>query len=212
MFLDFYCSLLGGMHEQQVQFKDCIFSFNGAIHSSNLEEYLKKDILAQTLGNSFYAERRKVAVDRKLGGNPSLSNDTEWLRSLAANPALLKIEEFTPWYDIASNPDVKLNLQRIIQNRIDAADMVRIREEAQIAEQRANRQRSALKSSVGRLNDGTCDIIPVTLDSVANCSRGCSTSLTIRSPTGPFNDRPLLYVRDPTTGFVQARVELANGK
>ncbi|CAF4307283.1 unnamed protein product, partial [Rotaria sordida] len=52
-----------GMHEQQVLFKDCVFSFNGAIISNNLDDYLKKDILSEILGNNFYADRRKISVD-----------------------------------------------------------------------------------------------------------------------------------------------------
>ncbi|CAF1270163.1 unnamed protein product [Rotaria sordida] len=56
-------SVISGMHEQQVLFKDCVFSFNGAIISNNLDDYLKKDILSEILGNNFYADRRKISVD-----------------------------------------------------------------------------------------------------------------------------------------------------
>jgi hypothetical protein len=201
------------MHEQQVLFKDCVFSFNGAITPENLDQYLKQDILAQTLGNSFYAERRKISIDHKLGGNPSSPNVTEWQRSLDANPALLKIEEFTPWYEIVQDPDVKANLLRIIKNRTDAYEQIRIQEEAQIMNQRAHARILALKGSIGLLNGGTCEITtPVILDSVASCSDGCATGLQIRSPSSRSNDRPLWYVRDPATGFVQARVVLQDGK
>lgn len=201
------------MHEQQVSFKDCVFSFNGAITPANLDEYLKQDILAQTLGNSFYAERRKVTVDHRLGGDPTLSNVTEWRRSLGRNPALLKIEEFTPWYDVVEDPDVKANLQRIIQNRTNAYERNRVREEAQIMNQRANARMLALKGSIGLLNNGVCDIkTSVTLDSTANCSNGCALEARIKSPNGFSYDRPLWYVRDPSTGFVQAQVRLQDGK
>ena len=201
------------MHEQQVSFKDCVFSFNGAITSANLDEYLKKDILRETLGNSFYAERRRVSIDHRLGGDPSRSNVTEWERSLGANPALLKIEELTPWYEIAQDPDVKANLQRIIQNRINTYERNRIREEAQIMNQRANARKLALKGSIGLLNNGVCEInTPVILDSTENCSSGCALEARIKSPYGVPYDRPLWYVRDPATGFVQAQVRLQDGK
>jgi hypothetical protein len=201
------------MREQQVLFKDCVFSFNGAITPENLDAYLKQDILDQTLGNSFYAERRKISIDHKLGGNPALSNVTEWQRSLGANPALLKIEQFTPWYEIVEDPDVKANLQRIIQNRTDAYEQLRVQQEEQIMNQRANARILAWKASIGLLNGDTCQITtPVTLDSVATCSSGCATGLAIKSSTGPLNDLPLWYVRDPATGFVQARVRSQDGK
>jgi hypothetical protein len=201
------------MHEQQVLFKDCVFSFNGAITRENLDAYLKQDILAGTLGNSFYAERRKISIDHKLGGDPSVSNFTEWQRSLSANPALLKIEEFTPWYEIVQDPDVKANLLRIIKNRTDAYERIRIQEEEQIMKQRANARILALKSSIGLLNGATCEITtPVVLDSVASCSYGCTTGLQIKSSVDSSRDRPLWYIRDPATGFVQARVLLQDGK
>jgi len=51
-----------------------------------------------------------------------------------------------------------------------------------------------LKGSIGLLNNGVCEIVsPVMLDSVANCSNGCLTGLS--------SDRPLWYMRDPSTGF-----------
>ncbi|CAF4953391.1 unnamed protein product, partial [Rotaria socialis] len=77
-------ALVGGMREQQVLFKDCVFSFNGAITSDNLNEYLRRDILSQTLGNSFYADRRKINVDHIVGGDPTEKNETRWLQTLAA--------------------------------------------------------------------------------------------------------------------------------
>ncbi|CAF4059651.1 unnamed protein product [Rotaria sp. Silwood2] len=206
-------SLVGGMHEQQVLFKDCVFSFNGSITSENLDEYLKQDILAETLGNSFYAERRKISIDHKLGGKPSLSNVTAWKQSLGPNPALLKIEQFTPWYEIVEDLDVKENLMRIIKNRTDTYEQKRIQEETQIMKQRANARILSLKGSVGLLNGDTCEITtPVILSSVANCSNGCTTGLKVRSTSGGLDDRPLLYVRDPATGFVQARIRLQDGK
>ncbi|CAF3355403.1 unnamed protein product, partial [Rotaria sp. Silwood2] len=206
-------SLVGGMHEQQVLFKDCVFSFNGAITSANLDEYLKQDILNKTLGNSFYAQRRKILLNHRLGGDPSVdqNNETLWRTTLAANPALLKIEQYTPWYEIRAITDseVRANLLHIIKNRTTAADMVRTRDEAQLAKQRIKRRYQALQGHIGVLNNGVCELTtPVTLGSVANCSEGCSTTVQLKSGSNLISDRPLFYVRDPTTGFVSARVQV----
>lgn len=201
------------MHEQQVLFKDCVFSFNGAITSANLEEYLKQDILYQTLGNSFYAERRKISVDHHLGGDPSISNKTLWLQSLPDNPALLKIERYTPWYDTIFDPVIKQNLKTIIDNLTAISEAQRLADTAELTNQRVNGRYLALQASIGILNNNLCEITnKVILDPVINCSTGCSTPVQIKSTTGFTGDRPLWYVRDPTTGFVRARVRLDAGK
>ncbi|CAF3989734.1 unnamed protein product, partial [Adineta steineri] len=202
-------AVIGGMHEQQVLFKDCVFSFNGAITSANIDEYLKQDILYQTLGNSFYAERRKIAIDHYLGGDPSISNKTLWLHSLPDNPALLKIKYYTPWYEVIFDPVIKENLKTIIDNRIAVVEAQRLADIAKLTDQRVNGRYLALQSSIGVLNNGLCEITnKVTLDPVVNCSAGCSTPIQLKSTMGFTGDRPLWYVRDPTTGFVRARVRL----
>lgn len=205
-------SPIGGLREQHVQFKDCVFSFNGAVTPANLLSYLEKDILSETIGNSFYGERRNITVDRRFGGNPSILNESEWINSLGRNPALLKIEELTPWYEVAQDPQVKENLQSLIQNLTTAADIARIREESEITEERIKRRVLSLQSSIGLLNNDGCQILSARLGPVSNCSRGCTTSIKLQSRTGLLDDRPLLYVRDPITGFVQARLKLADGK
>ena len=132
---------------------------------------------------------------------------------MGANPALLKIEKFTPWYEIVEDPDVKANLFRIIKDRVDTHERIRIEEEAQLMQQRANAHMLSLKSSIGLLNGEVCEITtPVILDPVVNCSNGCSTGLNIKSTTSRLYDRPLSYIRDPATGFVQARVRLQDGE
>ncbi|CAF1307442.1 unnamed protein product [Rotaria sordida] len=110
-FLDGYN--MCGMHEQQVLFKDCVFSFNGAIISNNLDDYLKKDILSEILGNNFYAD--------------------------LANPALLQIEGYASWsYVIEIDSDVCDNSRKIVKSRTAAVDKIRIDEENQLSEQRNN--------------------------------------------------------------------------
>ncbi|CAF1533633.1 unnamed protein product [Rotaria sp. Silwood1] len=202
-------SLIGGMHEQQVLFKDCVFSFNGAITSDNLDDYLKKDILSETLGNSFYADRRKISVDHWLGGDPIEKNEILWQQTLAANPALLKIEEYIPWSDVIEiDPNVRNNLRKIIQARTAAADKVRIDEENRLNEQYINGSYMARKGSIGLLNNDTCDIIPATFGSVKDCSEGCPTNTQIRLNDDFFDNQQLWYVRDETTGFIRARARI----
>ncbi|CAF2956474.1 unnamed protein product, partial [Rotaria sp. Silwood2] len=202
-------SLIGGMHEQQVLFKDCIFSFNGAITSDNLDDYLKKDILSETLGNSFYADRRKISVDHWLGGDSTEKNETRWQQILVDNPALLKIEEYVPWSDVIEiDPDVRNNLRKMIQSRTAAADKVRIDEENQMNEQRVNGSFLTKTGSIGLLNNGQCDIIPATFGSVKDCSEGCPTNTQININDDFLNNQQLWYVRDETTGFIRARARI----
>jgi hypothetical protein len=201
------------MHEQQVLFKDCVFSFNGAITSANLDAYLKQDILYQTLGNSFYAERRKISVDHYLGGDPSISNKTLWPQSLPDNPALLKIERYTPWYEVISDPVIRENLKAIIDNLTAISEAQRLADTAKLTDQRVNGRYLTLQASIGVLNNGLCEITnKVALDPVINCSTGCSTPVQLQSAAGFIGNRPLWYVRDPTTGFVRARVRLQAGE
>jgi hypothetical protein len=197
------------MHEQQVAFKDCVFSLTGAITIANLDDYLKKDILNQAQSSSFYAERRRVSVDHYLGGDPSLFNRTLRLRSLLDNPALLKIEHLTPWHELIVDPLVKENMRALIANLTGAVDAQRIVENDTLTAQQLTRRSSSLQSSLGVLINGRCEIVhDVTLHSVTNCSTGCSTPVTLQSSAGFLHDRPLWYVRDPSTGFVRGRVRI----
>ncbi|CAF2064098.1 unnamed protein product [Rotaria magnacalcarata] len=202
-------ALVGGMREQQVLFKDCVFSFNGAITSDNLNEYLRRDILSQTLGNSFYADRRKINVDHIVGGDPTEKNETRWLQTLAANPALLKIEEYVPWSDLIQiNPSVRENLRRIIRSRTAAADQIRMDEENQLNEQRFNGSHLEKDGYIGLLSNGVCNIIPTTFGSVKDCSEGCATHAMVRVSQDFLDNQQLFYVRDETTGFIRSRARI----
>ncbi|CAF1363919.1 unnamed protein product [Adineta steineri] len=203
-------SLVGGMHEQHVLFKDCVFSFNGAITSANLDQYLKQDILAQTLGNDFYANRRQIKVDHLLGGDPTLTNYTLWRKSLGANPALLKIEHYTPWYEVGIlSTAVKENLRRIIQRRTSEADFTRTLDEVTLNKKLLNQNLEEKKAYIGLLNDGTCSISgPIMLGSVTKCINGCAIPISINSTAGFMENRPLEYFRDSETGFVRAHLRI----
>ena len=198
------------MHEQHTLFKNCVHSFNGAITSANLEEYLKQDILAQTTGNDFYANRRKIKVDHFIGGDPVLTNATLWELSLSANPALLKIEHYTPWYEVPMiNAAVKENLRRIIQQRTNEADLVRAYDDAVLNQKLLNQNLAPKKAYIGLLNGATCFITgPVMLGSVTKCVNGCATPISINSTTDFMENRQLAYFRDSETGFVRARIRI----
>lgn len=165
------------------------------------------------MGNPFYVERRKVLVDHKLGGNPAIENEILWLSSIPANPALIKIEHYTPWYDVVQNPIIKGNLMKIIQKRVEAAEIQRLADIEKVENEKLNERHSSLEASIGVLNNGRCEVTSTILDNVANCSQGCSTRVQlIKSITDFTTNRPLLYVRDPATGFVRTRAKLDSCK
>ena len=116
-----------------------------------MNNYLKKDILSETPGSSFYVDRRKITIDHWLGGDPTKSNETAWRETLAQNPALLKIEEYIPWSDVQGiDPAVRGKLKELIQARTLAADKIRIDDEDKLAVQRINGSYSARSGFIGR--------------------------------------------------------------
>ncbi|CAF3564249.1 unnamed protein product [Rotaria sp. Silwood1] len=206
-----------GHSKSMLDIQSRFFSNNQATAVTQKPEVLYRLRVENLQLNNFYAQRRKILLDHRLGGDPSVdqNNETLWRTTLATNPALLKIEQYTPWYEISAitDPAVRDNLLRIIKNRTTTADMVRTRDEAQLAEQRIKGRYQALQGHIGVLNNDVCELTtPVTLGSVANCSEGCSTSVQLKSRSNLISDRPLLYVRDPTTGFVSARVQVDASK
>lgn len=201
------------MHEQQVLFKDCVFSFNGAITANNLEEYLKKDLLSETLGNSFYADRRKITTDHWLGGNPLEKDEKRWESTLALNPALLKIEEYIPWWEIKEIPStIRANLRRIIESRTTAADQIRIDEENQLIRERINGSYLEKEGYIGLVRNGKCDYVAAKFGSTNNCAEGCPTNILVNSTNDFLDNRYLWYVRDETTGFIRTQIRADAGK
>ena len=201
------------MREQQVMFKDCVFSFHGAITQDNLVDYLKNDLLSQTLGNSFYANRRKISKDHRLGGDPTRVDEEAWATTIAANPALLKVVQYVPWSDmIEIDPAVRENLRKLIKQRTTLADQVRINEELQLNEQRVNGSHMAKQGSIGLLRNGKCEISPMTFGSVSACQNGCPTNKLLVEGAEFLDQRQLWYARDETTGFIRAQARISGSE
>ena len=71
-------SLVGGMSEQQVAMKSCIYqnaNMEGGLTDDQLKEYLQMDLSKDDIQDTFYTNRRQFSIDHKLGGNPEVSND-----------------------------------------------------------------------------------------------------------------------------------------
>ncbi|CAF3920502.1 unnamed protein product [Rotaria sordida] len=149
-------------------------------------------------------------MDHLIGGDPTLTNNTLWQASLAANPALLKIEHFTPWYEVPMlDAAVKENLGRIIRQRTNEADLIRARDEAKLNQKLLDQNLQEKKAYIGLLNGDTCLISgPIMLGTVTKCINGCATSISINSTTDIMENRPLEYFRDSETGFVRAHVRI----
>ncbi|CAF1403957.1 unnamed protein product, partial [Didymodactylos carnosus] len=205
-------TLIGGMTEQQILFKNCLFSFYGALTNTNLEAYLKQDLLSQTSYTDYYVQRRKIELNHRLGGDIEQTNLTEWQRTISLNPALLKITGYRPWSDLITDETKKSNLERAITARTDKANLIRSKEESEINEQRVNGSYQSVSAYVGILINGICNVTgPITLGNVSQCGtgNGCSTPVLIKSQTADFlADHPLRYVRDSATGFFRAKLNV----
>ena len=73
-------TLVGGMFEQQISVKDCIFKspyITGGLTEEQLQEYLEMDLEQSPPQDSYYTERRKMSINHHIGGNPELTD--EWV-------------------------------------------------------------------------------------------------------------------------------------
>ncbi|CAF1454224.1 unnamed protein product [Rotaria sordida] len=88
---------LGGMHEQQTLFKDCIWQsqyFTGGLTDSELELRLKQDLVSSaSMNDSYHEERRKIILDHLIGGDVNVSDFNQWKNTISSGPALLKISK-----------------------------------------------------------------------------------------------------------------------
>jgi hypothetical protein len=129
-------TLVGGMFEQQIVMKDCIFAnpyLTGGLTDEQLQQYLAMDLAQAPPQDSFYSARRQMNIDHRIGGNPELSDQATWVATLAKNPALIKIYSHVIWSEVATrsgavSPTVAVNLQAAITARMAAREAVSILE------------------------------------------------------------------------------------
>ncbi|CAF1350146.1 unnamed protein product [Didymodactylos carnosus] len=132
---------IGGMKEQQTTLKKCIWSspyFTGGMSIDEIEKNLKEDLLSQSPCNSYYLSRRKLAIDHLVGGNIEIQDIELWTKTIALDPALLKVIKYIPWYDVISDVNIKKNLRKAMTIRINASNIARMSEVDQITSQRTS--------------------------------------------------------------------------
>ena len=125
-------TLVGGMFEQQIVMKDCVWQspyLTGGLTQEQLEEYLKMDLANSPPQDSFYSSRRQMNIDHRIGGNPELTDQTTWINTLSKNPALLKIYSHVEWSEVAKqsgvvSETVKANLHQAISTRMAEREAV----------------------------------------------------------------------------------------
>ncbi|KAL4511157.1 hypothetical protein ABPG73_008235 [Tetrahymena malaccensis] len=127
---------IGGMIEKQTVFKDCVYatpSFTGGLSADQVIQALHNELHGNP-SDGYFAARRQVSIDHKFGGNPE--DVANWESTISQNPALLKINRFISWDNMATNPQVKANLQQAINNRILQMKQRQESYQAQIREER----------------------------------------------------------------------------
>ncbi|CAF1606176.1 unnamed protein product, partial [Didymodactylos carnosus] len=132
---------IGGMKEQQTTLKNCIWSspyFTGGMSIDEIEKNLKEDLLSQSPCNSYYLSRRKLAIDHLVGGNIEIQDIELWTKTIALDPALLKVIKYIPWYDVISDVNIKKNLRKAMTIRINASNIALMSEVDQITSQRTS--------------------------------------------------------------------------
>ncbi|CAF3709607.1 unnamed protein product [Rotaria sp. Silwood1] len=104
-----------GHSKSMLDIQSRFFSNNQATAVTQKPEVLYRLRVENLQLNNFYAQRRKILLDHRLGGDPSVdqNNETLWRTTLATNPALLKIEQYTPWYEISAITDPAINQESI---------------------------------------------------------------------------------------------------
>ncbi|CAF4029862.1 unnamed protein product, partial [Rotaria sp. Silwood1] len=134
---------VGVMTEQQIIFKSCILADQNSYVDNilfNLDANLREEFTkSQPCLDYYYYMRRKKILDHRIGGDPALVNDSvAWQRSTVLNPALLKVNQYVPWYDLVGNPQVKANLRLAIERRINKSNTQNREQAIQIQTRRAN--------------------------------------------------------------------------
>ena len=138
-------TLVGGMFEQQVAMKDCVWNspyLTGGLTDEELQRYLHLDLSKDPTQDSFYISRRQMHIDHRIGGNPEVVDDAAWLKGLALNPALLKIYSQVDWPTVVGKASIALsatvvdNLRRAISERMAAREAEREKDKQETARRR----------------------------------------------------------------------------
>lgn len=83
--------------------------------------------------DSYYLSRRKLVVDHLVGGDLGTNDIELWKKTVAFNPALLKVIKYIPWYNVVSDVNIKRNLRRAMTIRINVSNIARMSKLEQIA-------------------------------------------------------------------------------
>eukprot|EP00927_Polykrikos_kofoidii_P033917 TRINITY_DN28755_c0_g1_i1.p1 TRINITY_DN28755_c0_g1~~TRINITY_DN28755_c0_g1_i1.p1 ORF type:complete len:1451 (-),score=180.91 TRINITY_DN28755_c0_g1_i1:162-4514(-) len=193
-------TLVGGMKEQQVLMKDCVWQspyLSAGLTDAQLKQYLAMDLAKAPTTDPFYTVRRQMSIDHRIGGNPELTDDTAWNASLSRNPALLKIYSYTEWSDVAAmsgavSAAVVANLRKAVRKHLAAAETRRVADSALAAKQRAAELQGPrpVVAVVAHGRRGTIapeleEGHPLTMKGFPDCPAGASTAdSTSRCSTG----------------------------
>ncbi|CAF4738156.1 unnamed protein product [Rotaria sp. Silwood1] len=215
---------VGGMHEKQILVKDCILQsnyFTDGLSETELELRLKTDILSPTsVNDNYYENRRRIIVDHRIGGDPSVNNTDQWKQSLDDKPALLKINKYISWPDLINNSTIKANLQIAITYRIKSAADVRTDEIDQVEQQKLA-ELFVQRSAQGVIGHGSRGPVPpyweiikeFILQNEQRCPEGlplaeskekCNSGAYITSWNTVEITEPLRYERNVHTGMFRS--------
>ena len=213
-------TLVGGMFEQQVVMKDCMWQspyLTGGLTQEQLLEYLTMDLAGTPPVDSFYSARRQMNIDHRIGGNPELTDQTSWLNTLSKNPALLKIYSHVIWSEVALKSGVVsgaviANLEQAITSRMADREAER-EQERQEVEKRRLAELQGPRSVVAVVAHGRRGSIApsmetgkyLTMNGYADCPAGlsvaeskekCNSGVYIESWNSHHVNEPLRYERN----------------
>merc|ERR1719312_633219 len=213
-------TLVGGMQEQQVVMKDCMWQspyLTGGLTPEKLEEYLKLDMKKAPPQDSFYLDRRQMSIDHRIGGNPEIGDLTGWQKSLGKNPALIKIYSHVKWSDVASKSGlvsaaVVNNLNKAITDRMTQRENERAKENTEAAKKETEELQGP-RSVVAVVAHGRRGSIApsmetgkyLTMAGFSQCPAGlpvpqskqkCNTGVYIQSWNSHHLNEPLRYERN----------------
>ncbi|CAF0806318.1 unnamed protein product [Didymodactylos carnosus] len=177
---------VGGMTEQQMQFKNCIMNttiFTDGITRFSLERNLKEELLfRRPCLDEYYWLRRKKLIDHRIGGDITLINNTaEWQKTIVHAPALLSIVKYIPWDELIVNETIKAHLQYAIMARVNETNKQRQLQAAQIRNERANLQLTGKIVYAYTLNNGITYVLgnDITMNGSQQCPTGIESHVQL---------------------------------